>query len=306
MKTYKPTITIGIPAYNEESNIANLLNSILQQKSRNYLLQKIVVANDASNDSTADIVNKYSKMDKRVHLLNGRKRQGQAKRLEQMHQINESDLFVTFDADTLLGNDLVVEEIVKQFIRCPKVGLVGGNCIPAKPKSFVEKLAVVWINAWSEIRIKYKGGENIHNHLGHASAIRGSLAKKAKMSQSTFPNDAFLYLRVKQMGFGFKLAKEAVVYYRAPSNLRDYLLQTSRFLKSASEVGDFFGKRLDEEFYIPRSYKFKQLIRFFLKEPIYFPLSIMLQVFVRLNKVDNFQNKGIWHISDSTKIGTTN
>ena len=48
----KLTVTIGIPAYNEEANVRNLLVSLLAQKETNFKLQEIIVVSDGSTDKT--------------------------------------------------------------------------------------------------------------------------------------------------------------------------------------------------------------------------------------------------------------
>ena len=48
----KLTVTIGIPAYNEQENISCLLRSIIKQKAWSYRLQSVVVVCDGSTDGT--------------------------------------------------------------------------------------------------------------------------------------------------------------------------------------------------------------------------------------------------------------
>ena len=54
----KPTVTIGIPSYNEAQNIGQLLESLLKQVSNSYILEKIIVCSDGSTDDTEQVVKK--------------------------------------------------------------------------------------------------------------------------------------------------------------------------------------------------------------------------------------------------------
>ena len=57
MKKHKKlTVTIGIPAYNEEKNIGRLLRALLRQKTNGLSIKKIIVISDASTDKTSQIV----------------------------------------------------------------------------------------------------------------------------------------------------------------------------------------------------------------------------------------------------------
>ncbi len=62
-----PLISAIIPAYNAETFIAKTLLSILSQTYQNI---EILVVNDGSTDSTADIVKSFAQKDSRVILLN--------------------------------------------------------------------------------------------------------------------------------------------------------------------------------------------------------------------------------------------
>ena len=49
----KLTVSVGIPAYDEEANIKSLLEAILQQRQENFILKSIIVVSDGSTDRTA-------------------------------------------------------------------------------------------------------------------------------------------------------------------------------------------------------------------------------------------------------------
>jgi len=67
-------ITIGIPAYNEEKNIGNLLNDILNQKLEHNILEKILVISDNSTDKTDEIVSSFMKRYDNIQLIRIEKR----------------------------------------------------------------------------------------------------------------------------------------------------------------------------------------------------------------------------------------
>lgn len=46
----KLSVSVGIPAYNEEQNIASLIFGILKQKVNNITLKEIIVISDGSTD----------------------------------------------------------------------------------------------------------------------------------------------------------------------------------------------------------------------------------------------------------------
>ena len=64
-----PSVTIGIPAYNEESTVGGTLESLAKLDYPKDKL-KVIVANDGSTDGTAEIVKKYTQKYSFIRLIN--------------------------------------------------------------------------------------------------------------------------------------------------------------------------------------------------------------------------------------------
>jgi glycosyltransferase involved in cell wall biosynthesis len=65
----KISVSIGIPAYNEEKNIGRLLTAILNQKTYNVEIDQIVVVSSGSTDKTDTIVEDFTRKDSRIVLI---------------------------------------------------------------------------------------------------------------------------------------------------------------------------------------------------------------------------------------------
>ena len=84
-------ITIGIPAYNEEKNIASIIVKLKK------IAQKIIVCNDGSTDLTGEIAQKLGAI-----VINHPKNLGYGSGIRSIFQKAkeiDSDILVTFDAD---------------------------------------------------------------------------------------------------------------------------------------------------------------------------------------------------------------
>lgn len=103
----RPLVSIIIPAYNEEKHIERCLESITYQK---YFKLEIIVVNDGSTDSTAEIVSRMK--DDRIRLLN-QEHQGPAAARQNalVHVTGEWVLFV--DAD-----DYIEEDMISSMMSC--------------------------------------------------------------------------------------------------------------------------------------------------------------------------------------------
>lgn len=124
-----PSVTILVPAHNEEAVIADCLEALLKQ---DYPADKykIIPCNDRSKDRTREIIDEYVlKNPQRIepfHRTEGKP--GKAAALKEICQRIDSDLIVVFDADYLPSKSLL-KNIVAPFLD-PEVGAVMGRVVP--------------------------------------------------------------------------------------------------------------------------------------------------------------------------------
>lgn len=89
-----------IIAYNEEKNIANCINSILNQEGlKDY---EIVIVNDGSKDKTSEIVKKFSKENKNVKLIDLKENKGRGNARALGVKNAKGDYIAFVDADIIL------------------------------------------------------------------------------------------------------------------------------------------------------------------------------------------------------------
>jgi glycosyltransferase involved in cell wall biosynthesis len=221
------TVTIGIPAHNEEKNIDKLLKSLLRQKTNNFTLEKIIVYSDASTDNTEKIVSSFKN---KVKLLSGKKQIGQLQGINTILKNSSSDIVVLIDADVAVKKNTVISKLVEPFYENNKIGLVGGNRKVFKAKTFIEEAIHTSIRAYDNIAFDLKNGNNPYNCHGCVLALSKNFYQNIELPKQIFSGDTFLYFSCLNKKMLFKFAPEAEVYVYTANNLRDTLLQYKRFL----------------------------------------------------------------------------
>src|SRR4030065_104507 len=93
----KFTVTVGIPAYNEEKNITSLLFAINQQSRNNFILDKIILLSDGSTDQTVTKAKQIK--DFGLYISENQQRMGKAYSLDKIISQTNSDVLFIFDAD---------------------------------------------------------------------------------------------------------------------------------------------------------------------------------------------------------------
>ncbi len=301
-KTTTPTVAIGIPAHNEEKNITRLLDSISQQKQTTFKLSSITVFCDGCTDKTAEIVARAQGKNPLLKLVNDGRRVGQAARLNQLYAKSTSDITIALDADIVLTALDSLEKLVEPF-QDPTVGLVGGNNLPLPPRTLFEKVVTSYELTWRMITKLVNDGHNVHNHPGCMSAARQQFVSSMTIPAEAVANDHWLYFAMIKAGHAFRFAPGAVSAFRVPGTLRDYLLQTARFLHSNRNVTNSFSQLSQVEYAIPAQTKIQVYLRQFVKNPLLLIAALSLQVLQRLSMPFlSQQGKGtIWTMIQTSK-----
>ncbi len=143
-----PSVTIGIPAFNEEKYIETVISGFLNSSYAN--IKEIVIADGGSKDNTREIVEKYSKADSRVKLIDNPKKY-QSFGLNLIIDMAQGDVFIRADAHCEYGNDYI-EKCIENLKR-DKVKNSGGAA---------RFLAKNWVQAGTSLAVQ--------SYLGHGGA----------------------------------------------------------------------------------------------------------------------------------------
>jgi N-acetylglucosaminyltransferase len=112
------TVTVIIPAYNEEDGIRDTLDALMQQTDRP---ERIIVVDDCSQDNTGPVAREYGvEVVRPPHNLGSK-----AKAQNYALPYCATDLVLPVDADTILAADYV--ERVKRPFEDPRVVIAAGN-----------------------------------------------------------------------------------------------------------------------------------------------------------------------------------
>lgn len=296
-----PTVTIGIPAYNEANTITLLLDSLLQQKGR-FLLKKIIILSDGSTDETDEKVRSYTALYPHIALLSDGRRLGKAQRLNQLYTMNTNEFLIVFDGDVVLFDEMVIEKLLRKFIN-EHVVMVGGNVIPAEQTTLTEKLISTWQELWYEIQKDIHFGHTIHNVYGRIIALRREFAASIRFPEGTISEPQYLYFTVRQRGLKFMFAKDASVFYSLPTTIADYAKQYNRHIGEMQKNAKTFGEWIYLDAPVKRKYKVSGLFRMLIRKPVSTFLAIGFHLwFVKTSdKKPAIEKPGIWEVVPSTK-----
>lgn len=232
------TLSVGIPAYNEEANIGYLLQDILHQAEEGFVLEKIYVYSDGSTDRTNEIV--QSCIDSRVQLIIGPGRKGQAAGQNHIVEVCESDCLVLINADMKVADYEAISLLAKPVLQ-GVADLTSSNLKPLPARTFFEGVLGMSALLKTILFEQIGAGHNLYTCRGAARAMSRAFYTSMRFPKSV-GEDAYSFLACISQGFVYRYVKEAIVYYRLPAALADHRKQSTRFFQGTTNFVDEFGR----------------------------------------------------------------
>lgn len=161
---YYPLVSILMPVHNDAAYLDECIQSTVKQK---YLNWEYCIVDDGSNDNSSSILEKWSRLDKRIHFITS-SHQGIVPSLNIAAKFARGSIFARMDADDLMHSERIVEQVT--FLsENPEIGLVG-SCFQHFTDANSESLPkwVLYHEQWSN---RLLSSEEIHNALFAESAI---------------------------------------------------------------------------------------------------------------------------------------
>lgn len=219
------SLSIIIPAYNEEVNAVKTIENLLQQNYKNF---EIIFVDDGSTDNTYDKVSNIFLNNDKILLLkkaNG----GKASALNFGIANCNSDYVVCIDADTQLMPD-AISRLMKYFSQSG-VGAVAGNVKVGNEKTV--------LTTWQSI--EYTTAQNFDRRAfdfincitvvpGAIGAFkREAIVKAGGFTSDTLAEDCDLTMRILRNGYKVRNCPEAIAITEAPETLNQFMKQRFRW-----------------------------------------------------------------------------
>lgn len=299
----KVTVTIGIPAYNEELNIENILRAIHRQKKENFILKSVLVNSDASSDKTNEIVAKLAKKYAVIKLINNTVRKGKYFRVNELFAKNRSDILVILDADIALSSIDFLDTLIASISSDKKALMVAAHAKLVRPEGFVSKLLHTSFILGDYMRLSVPGYDIAPNFHGAATAYRGSFVKTVSIPEDLSDPHLYIYLAAKKQ-IGFRFCPQAVILQNPPQTVADVKQLMQRSIgKNDKKLEKIFGAKMIQEVHvIPTRAKVLGLIKCFIAYPFYTPFAVgLIYYFGKIAKAEKTDSSPIWKINTSTK-----
>lgn len=227
-----PLVSVIMSVYNEESVIAEKLESLL---SLNYPEDKlrIYIGSDCSADQTNDIIESFAKNHPMIRFFPFQKRQGKPGVVNELTRIvaegealTDAHIFLVTDASVMLAKDTLFH-LVKHF-KNPEITIVDANMVHTGMKAEgISKSENQYISG--EVLLKHREGlvwGKMIGPFGGCYAIRSNYF--SKVPDNFLVDDFYITMRVFERGGMAINELEAVCYEPVSHEMKEEYRRKSR------------------------------------------------------------------------------
>ncbi|QHT47765.1 glycosyltransferase family 2 protein [Bacillus sp. SB49] len=235
-----PTVSILIPAHNEEIVIDETLHAMLRLQYPEGKLEVIVI-NDNSNDNTGNIVDTYAAahpMIRAVHTKPPHAGKGKSGALNQGLKAATGDMIVVYDADNTPEPEAVYN-LALGLMNDKKAGAVVGKFrVTNSNRNLltrlinIETITFQWLaqaGRWFWFRMATIPGTNF--------AIRRSILEElGGWDEKALSEDTELSFRVYNLGYHIRFFPAAITWEQEPEHLKVWWKQRTRWARGNEYV----------------------------------------------------------------------
>lgn len=218
-KDFEPSVTILVPAHNEEDAIKNKLQNI---KDVLYLKAKmeIIVADDGSTDATLARVREFTEENQelQVKIVKSDQRLGKARILNKALEQAKNEIIIVSDADSFWPSDILAKSL--HYLSDPAVGAITGlGVLNNASQSWITKAETNYLGITSLIRVgESKISSTIRFEGGFCAYKKEAFEKFDDESGS---DDSGTALEIVQHNFRTIAIPETIFYTAFPTRLAE-------------------------------------------------------------------------------------
>lgn len=221
-----PSVTIIMPAYNEEEVVDEALNSVKELDYPNF---QVAFVNDASTDSTLEKAKQYESDN--IKILEHEENQGKAAALNTGLESTEDDYIVVQDADSKIDSELLYKALGKMEDTRDLGGVIA-SIKPLNADNFIRKIQRVEYQLTNFYRMLMTEMNTLNVTPGAFSIYRTSDIKEVGgFDEGNITEDLEMAFRLRKYGKNFEMIYSSSSYTEFPSTLKALYNQRVRWAR---------------------------------------------------------------------------
>jgi biofilm PGA synthesis N-glycosyltransferase PgaC len=220
----KPTVTIGLPSFQDGANLQNIFKAIAREKLGDIChVKEIIVVTPTPHDGAEMAVREALKGGLPITLMVEGSRRGKWAAINKVREASTSELILLMNADTLfLPGSL--RRIIQTALANPG-SVVGARPTPDRSPGFTSRVSRL---LWS-IHHRTLSENGVSHASGELMAVPRSLL--GELPADVINDDAYIAQSARLRGARILYEPRALVVTRSPRNLLELFQQRRRILE---------------------------------------------------------------------------
>ncbi len=193
-KTDKPSISIVVPAYNEEQRLEGTVDAIDASLGDSFSDHEIIIFNDKSTDRTGEIADALKKKDNHIRVIHNPVNMGFGYNYKEGVRLAKKEYVIMVPGD----NEIPREAIKKIFTQVGRADIIVPHTANMKVRPYSRQIisrAFTWLmNVISGLDLAYYNGTCVH---------KSSLIKEIPIKTHGFAYMATILVRLIKSGASF-------------------------------------------------------------------------------------------------------
>jgi len=281
-------VTIGIPVYNQEKNIDNLL-SYLYKSHFNFDFDILVVTSGCTDNSVL-VVKKWIKQFHKIKHLNEKLRLGKFVAMNKILENAKEEIIIFINADTLPKKG-ALNSLLNPFSN-PDVGAVTGRPIPTQSSGIIGYFQHLIWNLHHEVSFSFP------KITGEICAIRKSLIRKIP---NKIVNDDAYFAAVISKTHKIVYQPDAKCLMIEKLDFKSYIKKRRRIAQGYLQL-----KKLNLDISVPLPLLLKSILKIIAREPtkfFYILSAILIEIYCNILAFYDIQMGKIDYIWDNGRAG---
>jgi len=221
----KYSVSVLIPAFNEESSIKSTVESVLKLKYK--YIKEIIIINDGSSDNTLTIARRLEKKYSNVKVFN-KKNSGKADSLNQALKMAKGDLIAVVDADSYPDSNSINSMV--GYFDDEKLGAVTTRILVRNRNNFIRKMQSIEYKVIAFTRKLLDFLDAIYVTPGPLALYRKSALKKiGGFDKNNMTEDIEATWHLVHEGYKIRMSFISKATTVAPSTLKTWFKQRIRW-----------------------------------------------------------------------------
>ena len=221
-----PTVSIIVPAYNEEKNIEETINSLIELDYPKDKLE-IIIVDDGSTDNTFEIAKKFEEKYDFIKVYK-KENGGKASAINYGIKKSKGEYIVILDADSIVPKH-ALKTMLEYFTEDDVMIVVPAIQVKRK-KTFVEKIQYIEYSYNNTLREIFEKMNSIYVAPGPFSIFRRKLFDIIGLfDENNLTEDMEIAMRTQNHGFKIRFCPEVIIKTEAPDTFKKLIRQRIRW-----------------------------------------------------------------------------